>query len=301
MLCNKPIIVGAHLYPCGQCVPCRINRRRVWQHRIMLEAGLYGDNAFVTLTYDDEHLPFGGNLVPKDVQLWVKKLRRKLNGKKVRYYCVGEYGDESFRPHYHFALFNFIGCARGRTKRDVRGRVDWQGCCASCRLVGDTWGNGDIEIGILEANSAGYLAGYVVKKMTRADDPRLEGRHPEFGRMSLRPGIAYDAMHELASTIMTHGLDNREVDVPVGLRHGPHIKPLGRYLRQSVRKMIGGDGKCPQEAYDVVQEKMRAVFESAKFDEADAPSQKQKYLAATSGRRTSIENRAKIHKQRRVL
>ena len=58
MLCSSPITVtGLGVVGCGQCIPCRINKRREWVGRLTLEAGLYTDNAFLTLTYDDAHLP----------------------------------------------------------------------------------------------------------------------------------------------------------------------------------------------------------------------------------------------------
>ena len=43
--------------PCGQCIGCRLERARQWALRCMHESSLYEENSFVTLTYDDEHLP----------------------------------------------------------------------------------------------------------------------------------------------------------------------------------------------------------------------------------------------------
>lgn len=68
MLCKNPYVSSAgRIFGCGQCMPCRFNKRRIWSHRIMLEAGQYKDNAFVTLSYADDYLPAGGNVVPKDL------------------------------------------------------------------------------------------------------------------------------------------------------------------------------------------------------------------------------------------
>lgn len=299
MLCKKPYVQGTLAYSCGQCMPCRIRKRREWTHRIMLEAAQYEDNAFVTLTYDNEHLPNGSSLVPLDVQLWLKRLRIEWPA-RIRFYLVGEYGDDSWRPHYHAALFNYGRCARGRTKRDIRNRVDWAGCCETCRLVGRTWGLGDVDCGVLETSSAGYLAGYVTKKMTRTDDPRLEGRWPEFARMSLRPGIGKDAMHEVASQLMRYDLDVKLVDVPNTLDHGGRGLPLGRYLRGNLRLMIGKDKNAPEGALQKYSAEMLDLLKAGIVD-AENPSLRSQIIKKYGGRAKSVEARGEIYRKRGSL
>ena len=212
MLCKKPVRVGVNAYPCLQCMPCRMNRRRVWKHRIWLEAMKHERNSFVTLTYDDEHLPAGGTLVPRDFQLFIKRLRFCLSDVvPFRYYGVGEYGDTSWRPHYHAALFG-VGPELAQ-------------------VVNKVWGLGHTMSGDLSLASAEYIAGYVTKKMTKKDDVRLQGRHPEFARMSLKPGIGADAMSDVGASL-TGALERYSLspmDVPCSLRHGGKDLPLGRY------------------------------------------------------------------------
>ena len=103
-------------FPCGCCLPCRINNARTKQHRIMLEAKSHTNSAFITLTYNDEHLPFTldglTTLCKRDLQNYFKRLRRKLKY-EIRYFAVGEYGTkksdittfEGERPHYHAIVF----------------------------------------------------------------------------------------------------------------------------------------------------------------------------------------------------
>ena len=69
--------------------------------------------AFVTLTYTNDFLPrneFGRqSLRKRDIQLFIKRVRKKhssLTDEKFKYYCVGEYGSHTFRPHYHIMFFN---------------------------------------------------------------------------------------------------------------------------------------------------------------------------------------------------
>jgi len=81
VICRKPIIIGALPVGCGQCIPCRVNRRRVWAHRIVLEAKEHPQNAFVTLTYNEENLPRTRDgiptLRPDDLTLWLKRFRKR--------------------------------------------------------------------------------------------------------------------------------------------------------------------------------------------------------------------------------
>lgn len=85
----------------------------------------------------------------------------------------------------------------------------------------------------LSVKSAMYIAGYVVKGMTHSLDPRLDGRVPEFARMSLNPGLGALAMERVALDLEKYSLP-----VPLGLRHGEKIFPLGRYLRNNIARRI---------------------------------------------------------------
>lgn len=136
-------------------------------------------------------------------------------------------------------------------------------CCSHCDLIRDTWGHGNIHSGELNVHSAAYIAGYVTKKMTGKDDPRLEGRHPEFARMSNRPGIGAHAMAEVASVFLTHDLDETEVDVPNHLNHGRTAYPLGRYLKRKLREQIGKSPDTPEVIKNKYEEEMRPLRDFA--------------------------------------
>lgn len=182
---------------------------------------------------------------------------------RLRFYAVGEYGEQE-RPHFHVMLFGYPICVRGRTRRVFNStRSDAVNCCEHCRLVFSTWSHGDIDVGSVTRDSAGYIASYCVKKMTAPDDFRLNGRHPEFARMSLRPGIGCDAMWDVASTLMQFNLDSSQVDVPDHLRFGGSGRPLGRYLRRKLRDMIGKEVDTPDEVLQSMAEEMRPLREAA--------------------------------------
>lgn len=221
MLCRKPFFSKGASFGCGQCMHCRYNRRRLWTHRIILEAVVHPTASFLTLTYNDANLPDAGSLVPRDVTLFLKRLRKNLGDRKIRYFAVGEYGDETWRPHYHLALFG----------------VDH----ADYEAVEAAWPCGFIYFGDLTWESAGYIAGYVTKKMTSKDDVRLNGLYPEYATMSLRPGIGALSVAQIAAALSsTHGqfAFTQDGDVPDSLLHGRKSMPLGRYIRRKLREAL---------------------------------------------------------------
>lgn len=170
---------------CGQCIGCRLEKSRQWAVRCVHESKCHTVNSFVTLTYDDDHLPEGGTLVKRDLQLFMKRLRKSFSDERIRFYACGEYGERTNRPHYHLLLFNcWFGDSRLREKS--RAGMDYY---SSSRLE-EIWGGGQCMIGEVSFESAAYVARYVMKKIT---GPMAEwhygGREPEFTLMSRRPGI----------------------------------------------------------------------------------------------------------------
>lgn len=209
-------------FGCGQCNPCRVNRRRIWTNRLLLESTQHEFNTFVTLTYKDESLPENGTLVPDDLQSFLKRLRRLIEPRRLRFYAVGEYGDLTFRPHYHLLLF---GCSE-----------------LEAQTFANAWGLGGVYAAECNEATCDYVAGYVLKKMTKPDDPRLEGRYPEFSRMSLRPGIGATAMHSVANALETRSGSLALTilgDVPNELQSGTSKRPVGRYLKKVLRRRLG--------------------------------------------------------------
>lgn len=298
MICKNPYVVEAgHAVGCGQCLPCRINKRRQWAHRIMLEASQYTDNSFVTLTYDDTNIPEGGSLVHTDYQRWLKRLRKRLFPQTVRYFIVGEYGERTQRPHYHAALFGYPVCER--YPQMCKGRR-----CPVCSVISDTWGLGLVQVGTLTPASASYIANYVTKKWVKGEDPTGQGRVPEFAQMSRMPGLGAGFMHDLASTVMEHDLVKTEGDVPTALRHGPKLMPLGRYLVRRLRKLTGN----PEEAPDITKakylEKMQPMHEAAEEATRYVKGQKSglyksnfrhRLIAAAEGKITQLEARNRLY------
>lgn len=296
MLCEQPISINGILAGCGQCLQCRINKQREWVHRLILEASLHDHNAFVTLTYSDEYLPRladgKATLAPIDMTNFLKRLREKLKPSKIRYFYVGEYGDISQRPHYHMALFGYSSCEKGRSSFGRRGT-----CCAQCDRILETWSKGIVDLGTLTPESAAYISGYVTKKMTSKDDNRLHGRHPEYSRMSRRPGIGHDAMYDVASTLLTYGLES-QTDVPVSLRHGRRSLPLGRYLRQNLRHLLGREKNAPKETLEKIKDDLQSLREIA-FESSQSFSKT--VVEQSKGKRLRVEAKRKLYRKEKKL
>lgn len=213
--------------PCGRCFGCLMERCQMWSMRCRHEAQSWDHNCFLTLTYDDDHLPAFGSLDRSHVQKFVKRLRRAVVGvqaapgsdrRPVRFFGCGEYGTRTRRPHYHLLLFNVRF-----TDRERYGDKTF-----TSALVSSLWPYGSHLIGDVTPASASYVAGYASKKVFgRVEAERhyevvdpLTGecfqRVPEFSCMSLKPGIGqywYDRYKsDLASGFVV--LDGAKVPVP---------------------------------------------------------------------------------------
>lgn len=243
----------------------------------MLENTQHEFSCFVTLTYSNDHLPAGGTLVPRDAQLFLKRLRKKLGERKIRFYLVGEYGEQTFRPHYHAALF-------GVSTLDKH-------------VVSACWPHGSIHVGDLNDASAAYMGGYITKKMTKVDDERLEGRHPEFARMSLRPGIGATAVQTMADVLTTKNgslIVARTGDVPNEINYGERkTLPIGRYLKAKLRGSLG----LPQlgmESPALQQANARLQDLLVGYEKAPAHVKKSVLINRTEPRASRREKRLKI-------
>lgn len=142
-------------------------------------------NSFITLTYADDALTYGGAdhgiLVPRDLTLFWKRLRK--SGVSFRYFACGEYGDKLNRPHYHAIIFghDFPDKEYLRTKNGNH--------YYHSPSLNRIWGHGDCIVGDATFESASYVARYVMKKRlgNTAHTYAEEGITPEFVVMSRMP------------------------------------------------------------------------------------------------------------------
>lgn len=184
--------------PCGKCMICMSNKKQDWIVRLKHELSQSLGASFVTLTYDDLHLPFKdikGNyhrlideplineeahqtVYRQDIQLFMKRLNKHMNkygicGNKVspRVFGCAEYGGKLKRPHYHLILFNV-------PHRPV-------GSYDPYKLIGEKWQMGLVDIGNVSGSAINYVASYIDLK----DYKPMPLSDPQFPIMSRRPGI----------------------------------------------------------------------------------------------------------------
>lgn len=161
--------------PCQQCMGCRLQRALDWGVRCVHESSLHEVNSFITLTYDNKHLPSDGSLDHRDFQLFMKRLRDKSEF-KFKFFMCGEYGERNKRPHYHALLFGCDFSDRKYYKTTKAGdRLD------TSVLLEETWRKGFCTVGDVSFQSATYVSGYVTKKVTgEMADAHYGDRLPEY-------------------------------------------------------------------------------------------------------------------------
>ena len=163
--------------PCGVCDECYKKRVKEWSIRILNETKYHKENYFITLTYDNAHLPKNHSLDKNRIQTFFKSLKKALSRKfkdiKIKYYCVGEYGEgkgerEYLNPHYHFIGFNVPLSLVGLTDIFPDGRRHYSASgdlLKYCEFLSHLWPEGFVTIQDVTFGSAAYVAGYVHKKL----------------------------------------------------------------------------------------------------------------------------------------
>ena len=162
----------------------------------MYEARDHTENSFITLTFDDEHLPDIPSIQVADLQKFFKLIRYSLQGKKIRYFASGEYGKQQDpfainqnlgRPHYHAIVFGH-DFERGEVvNTNERGEAVY-----SSPELEKWWKKGHCSTGPVTMESAAYVARYTCKKIGgKLAKEHYEYIHPETGEVhALRPEFA---------------------------------------------------------------------------------------------------------------
>jgi len=183
----------------------------------MHEAQMHEENCFITLTYNPEHLPHDNSLHHDHFQRFIKRLRKGLSPKLIRYYMAGEYGEQRGRPHYHACIF-------GHTFKD---KAFYKKTDAGCNIytskelasywehINPTTGKsesiGFSSLGDVTFESAAYVARYIMKKQTGKDSwkhyvDNQSGtiKQAEYNKMSLKPGIGTTWLEKYQTDVYPH-------------------------------------------------------------------------------------------------
>ena len=158
---------------CRKCWQCKRNRVNDLVGRCIAESKYATQTYAVTLTYANDAGVNAVSLVYKDVQDFMKRLRKRY---KVRYICAGEYGTAKGRAHWHIILF-FKGKA---PKIDQDVRVNWK-----------YWTHGFSYFQQPDWKGFQYVLKYVLK------DTELDSADSHLA-MSKKPPLGYEFFEELA-------------------------------------------------------------------------------------------------------
>lgn len=210
-------VVEFAVIPCSQCIGCRIQSSRDWANRMMLELQTTeGQSWFVTLTYDDDHVPVNELVDPitgeySEVMTLCKEDLQKLNKKirnhfgSMRFFACGEYGDKKHRPHYHIIYFGL--------NLDESKLIPWQMKMFNkvpywvyrCPELEEIWQKGNVIVGHVNWHTCAYTGRYVTKKLKGKAKLEYEklGIEPVFALMSRKPGIGKSYLRDNAEKINT--------------------------------------------------------------------------------------------------
>lgn len=192
--------------PCGQCLSCRMARAQDWTNRLLCEFQMHDPDSchFVTLTYDPDHISrcapavdkSTGEVLPlfsiskREVQLFMKRLRKQFPDQRIRFFACGEYGGESHRPHYHIILFG-LHLPDGDLKPYKRSQLGYVYYNSDCLSM--AWPFGFVVVAPVTPETCGYTARYLLKKQ---GDDNLVFRdfylEAPFNLCSRKPGIGFE-------------------------------------------------------------------------------------------------------------
>ena len=206
---------------------CRVARNREWAARLLHEKTNHKHSAFLTLTFAPENIPPLDSIQKDTLQKFLKRLRKSLEPRKIRYFGCGEYGELHGHAHYHLIVF-------GLSLSD-----------SDKQLVKAAWPSGFVYFGTVSYSSCRYVTAYILKKVTGQMAAEEYGdRVPPFALMSKGLGKDFflknlDQFNQLQG--MT--VDGHHVSLPkyyknltrlVDTWDGPSIRPVMDLDKQAI-------------------------------------------------------------------
>ncbi len=185
-MCYDPITITDQktrlplLVSCRKCIECMQTRANEWALRGHFELKQHNENCFITLTYDDKNNPV--KLVKKDMQDFIKRLRKKIAPKKIKYFSCGEYGDKKLRPHYHIIIFGYDFNDKEYLRKSQSDLPIYES-----KALNKLWTKGIAIIQDANVNTIRYSAKYSTKQKQIL--PKYLQDAPEFNTMSQNLGI----------------------------------------------------------------------------------------------------------------
>jgi hypothetical protein len=184
LLCYQPVKVydkqtgGSIQVACRKCDECMQTRANEWALRGHFELAEYKENCFITLTYKNNPV----RLKKDDLQKFIKRLRKSIQPKKIKYFSVGEYGDKGLRPHYHIIIFGHDFNDKELVKMSASNKAVYES-----KALNKLWPEGIAIVQDANANTIRYSARYAAKNKKVL--PENLKKYPEFNTMSQNLGI----------------------------------------------------------------------------------------------------------------
>jgi hypothetical protein len=200
------------LMPCGKCTSCLKAKARTWALRMSNEAQMHDQNCFITLTFDDDHLPKYNSLSLEHPQKFLKRLRKFITKDqpdlKIKNFYCGEYGSKGGRAHYHACIFGWKPNDLELFTQTPTGNL------YISKILQKLWPYGHSTVADFSEATAGYVANYVLKAQLLEDlsdyqvtDPvtgEIFQRMMPFQRMSRNPGLGSTFYEKFKSDFINH-------------------------------------------------------------------------------------------------
>lgn len=176
--------------PCGQCFCCRLDLQKKYCDRMFCAWHSHNVSAFVTFTYDDEHLIIkdgfcNATLSKNDLHKYLDNIKHQLKNVDFEYFACGEYGDKFNRPHYHVLFFG----------------LDYQ---YHRKFFEKTWKKGLVKVLPCTSKAFKYVSKYIVKD-TAFDNAHYYdlGLVPPFRKLSR--GLGSKVFNQYLDDIFRYG------------------------------------------------------------------------------------------------
>lgn len=215
---HSPITTDKTKYiyvPCGKCAWCRRDKRNEWSLRFEVESrdNLYTD--FITLTYDEEHIPyhidetdgvFEMRASKTDVQKFIKRLRKA--GYQFKYFIVSELGPKNKRPHYHGIFFSNDKIS----EKEIQSK----------------WNKGFTSSYPATPGAMRYVTKYILKGNDRENNFMLCSKKPAIGSSYVKESNALHTYRETEDGVY-------QFSMPVV---GGQLMPMPRYYKKKFKQFF---------------------------------------------------------------
>lgn len=274
---SKPIQRHKEIqFPCRQCLGCRIDKQTQWCIRLLHENQLHQNAQFITLTYDEDHIPIDFGLHHEHFQAFMKKLRKLNPEKRLRFFMCGEYGSRGSRPHYHAIIFGLKLDDLKVYKTDYSKGDEYK--IYTSETLEKIWARGMVTIGYVNKATMNYVSGYMLKEQVLTSKGDYSITDPETGeiydrkapyiRMSNRPGIGGDWIEKFTSDVYPHDhviIEGKKKSVP-------------DYYLKKLEQL------SPELAAEI-KAKRQEVIDSQEFKEQNTPEKLAKKKEVTKAKR----------------